>query len=155
MGGVSAPFQNIGEVKNTGWELDLKYQDSFGDVNVFGGLNLSHIENEVTEYGGIESIEDNAITKEGLPIGSYYAYVAEGYYQYQEELDAAPQQFGNPLRLGDIEYVDISGPNGEPDGKISADYDRQVLAILFLNIPIHLVWAPILRGLMSMLFFRE
>lgn len=127
MGNVAAPFQNIGEVQNRGWELDVKYQDNFGDVNVFGGFNLSHVDNEVIDYGGLETIGGNRITREGDPIGSYYAYVAEGYYQTQEELDAAPKQFGRPLRMGDIKLKDISGPDGVPDGKISADYDRTII----------------------------
>jgi len=132
MGNVAAPFQNVGEVKNTGWELDVKFQDRFGKVDVFGGFNLSHINNEVIDYGGIESsISNNSITIEGEAIGSYYAYIAEGYYQTQVELDEAPQQFGRPLRLGDVKYKDISGPDGIPDGKITADYDRTILGTPF------------------------
>ena len=93
---------------------------------------MSHITNKVIDYGGIESsISNNAITIEGEAIGSYYAFVAEGYYQTQEELDNAPQQFGRPLRLGDVKYKDISGPNDVPDGKITADYDRQIIGIPF------------------------
>lgn len=127
LGNVGAPYQNVGEVQNRGWELNVSYQDSFGDVNVFGGFNLSHVSNEVINYEGLETISSNAIVREGEPINSYYAYQADGYYQTQEELDAAPQQFGNALRLGDIKLVDISGPDGVPDGKISADYDRTII----------------------------
>ncbi len=127
MGNVSAPFQNVGEVQNRGWELDVKYQDSFGDVNVFGGFNLSHVSNKVIDYGGLETISGNAIVREGEPIGSYYAYKADGYYQTQAELDQAPQQFGKPLRMGDVKLLDVSGPDGIPDGKITADYDRTII----------------------------
>ena len=132
MGNVAAPFQNVGEVRNTGWELDVKYQDYIGKVQIFGGFNLSNVKNEVLDYGGIEySISNNAITKEGEAIGSYYAYIAEGYYQTQAELDNATQQFGRPLRLGDVKLKDISGPDGVPDGKITADYDRTILGTPF------------------------
>ena len=132
MGNVAAPYQNVGEVNNKGWEVAVNYQDVFGKVRVYGGFNLSHIKNEVIDYGGIESsISNNAITIEGEAIGSYYAYVAEGYYQTQEELDNAPQQFGRPLRLGDVKYKDISGPDGVPDGQITADYDRQIIGTPF------------------------
>jgi len=127
MGNVSAPFQNVGEVQNRGWELDVKYHDSFGAVNVFGGVNFAHVNNEVIDYGGLETISGNTIIREGEPINSYYAYKAEGYYQTQEELDAAPQQFGRDLRLGDIKFADISGADGVPDGKITADYDRTII----------------------------
>ncbi|BAX82394.1 SusC/RagA family TonB-linked outer membrane protein [Labilibaculum antarcticum] len=131
LGNVSAPFQNIGEVKNTGWEIDVKMNQTFGDFNVFGGFNLTHVKNEVTNYGGLESINNNSITKKGEAISSYYAFIADGYYQSQEELNNAPTQFGKPLRLGDVKYRDISGPDGIPDGKISDDYDRTIIGNQF------------------------
>lgn len=127
LGNVSAPFQNIGKVSNTGWELGIRGRHNVSDFGFSSSVNLSHVENEVVDYGGLESISGNAITKEGLPIGSYYAYEADGYYQTQEELDNAPTQFGGVLRLGDVKYVDISGPDGVPDGKISSDFDRTVI----------------------------
>ncbi|MFY9150551.1 MAG: SusC/RagA family TonB-linked outer membrane protein, partial [Prolixibacteraceae bacterium] len=132
MGNLGAPYQNVGEMKNTGWELDVKYQDKFDQVDVFGGFNLSHVKNEVTNYGGLDfTISNNAITKEGVAIDSYYAYIAEGYYQTAEELAGAPTQFGKALRLGDVKYKDISGPDGIPDGKITADYDRTIIGNQF------------------------
>ena len=41
MGNVAAPYQNVGEVNNKGWELDVKYQDSFGRVRVL--CRIQHV----------------------------------------------------------------------------------------------------------------
>ncbi len=131
LGNVQAPYQNVGEVKNTGWEVGVKGNKRLRDVHLYGGFNLSHVKNEVIDYAGLELISGNAITKEGEAISSYYAYIADGYYQTQEELDNAPTQFGKPLRLGDVKYRDISGPDGVPDGKITADYDRTIIGNKF------------------------
>ena len=131
LGNVTAPYQNIGEVQNRGWEFAINANENIGNVNIYGGFNVSHVTNVVLDYGGLESISGNAITKEGEAIQSYYAFIADGYYQTQEELDNAPTQFGSPLRMGDVKYRDISGPDGVPDGKITADYDRDIIGNRF------------------------
>jgi len=154
MGNVSAPFQNVGEVKNTGWEVGVNANETFGQVKVFGGFNLSHIENEVVSYGGLESISNNAIIKEGEPIGAYYAYIADGYYQTQDELDIAPQQFGRPLRLGDVKFKDISGPDGAPDGKITADYDRTIIGNPFPKLTFSFNFGAKYKGFDIYAFFQ-
>lgn len=128
LGNVAAPFENVGEVNNRGWEFALNYHGQIGQVKVNGGFNLSHVKNKVTDYGEIgKSIGNNRITMEGAPIGSYYAFVAEGYFKNQEEIDNHATQPGSDLRPGDIKFKDISGPDGVPDGKISADYDRTII----------------------------
>lgn len=136
LGNVSAPWQNVGEVQNRGWEIGIKGQDYFGEVSVFGGANISHVVNEVIDYSDQTTISGNSITMEGEAIRSYYGYIAEGYYQTQEELDIAvsPVAGGLPLRLGDVKYKDISGPDGVPDGKITPDYDREILGNPFPKI---------------------
>ncbi len=131
LGNVTAPYQNIGEVQNRGWEFAINANENIGNVNIYGRFNVSHVTNVVLDYGGLESISGNAITKEGEAIQSYYAFIADGYYQTQEELDNAPTQFGSPLRMGDVKYRDISGPDGVPDGKITADYDRDIIGNRF------------------------
>lgn len=128
VGDVAPPYQNVGEVRNMGWEVGLKVFEKIANVvDIYGGVNLSHVVNEVIDYEGLETISNNRITKEGIPIGSYYAYIADGYYNTEEELANAPVQPGNPLRLGDIRLRDISGPEGVPDGQVDPTYDRAVI----------------------------
>ncbi|HSF52518.1 MAG TPA: hypothetical protein VLA71_02145, partial [Algoriphagus sp.] len=63
----------------------------------------------------------------GVPFNAYFGYQADGVFQSQEEVDAAPIQFGSTLTSpGDLKYADLSGPEGAPDGVINA-FDRTVI----------------------------
>ena len=63
---------------------------------------------------------------EGSEFDEWYGYVSDGLYQSQEEVNNSAVMNAN-VRPGDVKYVDISGPNGEPDGRISPEYDRVLL----------------------------
>ena len=64
---------------------------------------------------------------QGQPFGAFYGYVADGLFQNQAEVDAHATQLpptgpGRPgTSPGDIRFKDISGPDGQPDGKITDD----------------------------------
>ncbi|CAL1517176.1 TonB-dependent receptor [Chitinophaga sp. MM2321] len=123
--GLGAPFINIGSMRNTGWELGLGWKDRVNEFSYNVQFNISDVRNEVTNLGGKEYISGALITKEGYALNSYYGYEAMGLFQSQEEIDKAPFHFAN-TKPGDIQYRDISGAAGTPDGKIDA-YDRVVL----------------------------
>lgn len=127
--GLGAPFINIGSMRNTGWELGIGWRDRMGEFTYNAQLNVSDVKNEVINLGGKEYISGSFITKEGVPLNSYYGYQALGLFQSQEEIDTSPFHFGN-TRPGDIRYEDISGPDGKPDNVINA-FDRVVLGHSF------------------------
>jgi hypothetical protein len=69
-------------------------------------------------------------TQEGQPFNSYFGYKALGYFQDTNQIKAAPVQFGTAYnganagvgpKPGDVQYADISGADGKPDGKIDAN----------------------------------
>lgn len=125
--GLSSPWENAGSMKNKGWDFSLTWRDRIGKVDYYVTGNLSDVKNEVTNLYGNEYI-GTQITKEGLPLRSWYGYVSDGYFQSQEEIDASPVYGGNKenIKPGYIRYKDISGPDGIPDGKITDD-DRRVI----------------------------
>ncbi len=134
--GFSATLKNIGSMENYGVELSI---DSDNLNGVFGwttNFNISFNRNKVLELGG-ESYKDvgteDGHLKTGLvhrlivgePIGLFYGYVFDGLFKSQEELGTGPK--GPTNWLGGRRYKDISGPDGVPDGKVDATYDRTVI----------------------------
>lgn len=107
--GLTAPFQNVGSVKNTGWELALTYQDKIGDFeyNITG--TLSDVKNKILKFGE-KSTWDWYVNMEGESINSLYGYVAEGLFQTQDDVDnhAFQHTMTGP---GDIKYRDLNGDN--------------------------------------------
>lgn len=130
VGVYTAPYVNAASVKNEGWEVALGYNDQWGDFKFGANANLSHVKNEILDLHGKESwINDWTINLEGHPLNAYYGYVADGLYRTQDDVDKANENNvigGGALKLGDICYKDISGPEGKPDGVVDT-YDRTVI----------------------------
>jgi TonB-linked SusC/RagA family outer membrane protein len=126
--GQDAPFQNAGEVENTGWELSLGYNDAIGgDFTYDASFNISDINNEVTDLRGAGPfISGSSIIREGDPINSIYGLEADGLFDSQEEIDNHATQPGQ-IAPGDIRYVDQNN-----DGSINAD-DRVIIGNPFPN----------------------
>lgn len=121
---------NVGAVSNKGIELMLSYNGKIGhDFNFSISPNFTWVKNAVEKLsnGAKEEINNNRIV--GQPIGIIYGYETEGLFVDQAEIDAAPEQLvsKSDLKPGYIRYKDINGPNGVPDGKVDAAYDRTVL----------------------------
>lgn len=128
LGSLSAPYQNVGEVQNRGWEWSANYFDSKGDWTWNAGFSLSHVKNEILEMGDLEeTISGSTINRLGNPIGAYYGYKAIGMYRTEADLQRTNakgetvKQNGIAPKLGDIMYEDINN-----DGNITAD-DRDII----------------------------
>lgn len=126
--GMGAPWENAGSMRNNGWELSLSWNDKVGDFSYYVKGNLSDVKNKVIDLYGKEYIGGTTITTEGEQFNSWYGFVADGYFQSQEEINNTPVYGGNPknVRPGFIKYKDISGPDGVPDGKIDSN-DKTIL----------------------------
>ena len=121
---------NVGAVSNKGIEVNLSYNGRIGrDFQFSIAPNFTWVKNAVEELanGATEEINNNRIV--GQPIGIIYGYQTEGLFVDQAEINAAPEQLvgKSDLKPGYIRYKDISGPDGVPDGKVDAEYDRTVL----------------------------
>lgn len=121
---------NVGAVSNKGIETMLTYNGKIGRAFRFSiSPNFTWLKNAVEELsnGATEEINNNRIV--GQPIGIIYGYETEGLFVDQTEIDNAPAQLVDKgsLKPGYVKYKDISGPDGKPDGKVDAQYDRKVL----------------------------
>lgn len=124
--GLSSPWENAGSMRNNGWDLTINWRDKVGDFNYNITANLSDVKNKIINLYGKEYIGEQ-ITREGDPMSSWYGYISDGYFQTQEDIDNSPV-FGEKknIKPGYIKYKDISGPEGEPDGKIDS-FDRTII----------------------------
>ncbi|ANH81684.1 hypothetical protein A8C56_12440 [Niabella ginsenosidivorans] len=133
---------NQGTVENKGYEFDLGAKILTRGLKWDVSGNISFNRNKIISLGpGVNSFTGPAFTavggqalnifEVGYPIGSFYGYRIIGIYQNQEEVDKSPQDPSNN-KPGSFKFKDISGPNGVPDGVISAD-DREIIGNPYPN----------------------
>ena len=123
--GMNPPAQNAGNVENTGFDLSVFYNNRINkDFRYSVNFNVAYVKNEITNMFGTEGKDpdnENIWRLEGHPIGSFYGFVADGYFNTEEELKNHPKRLGRE-KLGDIKYKDLN-----EDGKITAGDDRSVI----------------------------
>jgi TonB-linked SusC/RagA family outer membrane protein len=122
-GVATAPFQNIGSMRNRGVDLALNYngQAANNQLTYSVGVNFSTYRNEVlkttgdpkTQYFGIndERIQNFVVTQQGYPISSFFGYTIDGIFQSNDEAAAAPKNnLGtNQNREGRFNFKDVNG----------------------------------------------
>jgi TonB-linked SusC/RagA family outer membrane protein len=123
--GMSPSAVNAGEVKNTGFEFQMNYQTSIKDVKIGIIPNFSYINNRVTKLATVEKDIAKGLFI-GQPLGSIYGYVVDGLFKDAADVSSYPSQ-PYAAEPGFVRYKDLSGPNGVPDGKVDATYDRKVI----------------------------
>ena len=126
-GGISAPFSNLGEMENRGYDITLGYTTRGSkDFTWSSTLVFSHYKNELTDLvsglpltaeintnGYLPVVATNTVV--GSPIGLFYGYQTDGIFSNLDELNAAPLQFGQTVGtapgqtyLGDYKYKDVN-----------------------------------------------
>jgi TonB-linked SusC/RagA family outer membrane protein len=139
MGLATAPFVNIGEMKNNGFDLEIGYNNTAfdGQLKYRIAATGSHYKNEIVSlYSDPNRFGDAANERQMLysryAVGSqfpeFWGYEVEGIFQTQAEADAHPQ-FGTTTynAPGHFKYKDVNGRDdegnltGKPDGKLNVD----------------------------------
>lgn len=123
--GFDNPQKNTGSMYTKGYDLELSWTDCIGDFSYSVSANLSDFVSKISDLGGTEFL-GSQVKMEGSEFNEWYGYLSDGLFLTQEDLNTSPVLNKN-VKVGDIKYKDISGPDGVPDGKISPEYDRTLL----------------------------
>lgn len=121
--GTGAPYINGGDVKNTGIELALTWNDQIGsdfqyNVGVNGAYNKNKVGNIPTEdgiiHGDVNMLYDNTPefyrASNGHPIGYFWGYQTAGIFQNKQQIEdwraAGNGILQADVQPGDVIYVD-------------------------------------------------
>jgi len=131
-GYINSTFtQNVGAMKNNGFEMQLGYNDREGEFKWSASANLSFVTNEVTklaegvtniEAGGDQDFGTYNITNTavGQPIQAFYGWEVEGIFQSAAEVSSHATQTA-ATAPGDLKFRDKN-----KDGVIDLN-DREFL----------------------------
>lgn len=135
--GTGAPYINGGDVKNTGIELALTWNDQIGsdfqyNVGVNGAYNKNKVGNIPTEdgiiHGDVNMLYDNTPefyrASNGHPIGYFWGFETAGIFQNKQQIEdwraAGNGILQADVQPGDVIYVD-QDHNGEIDDNDKVD----------------------------------
>ena len=110
--GLTLPAENIGKVKNQGFEAVISYRDRVGELNYDVSVNGSYSRNEIVFWDETPGIPEYQRST-GRPIGSELYYNSLGVFKDQASIDAYPHWAG--ARPGDIIFEDVN-TDGAIDG---------------------------------------
>ncbi|MEX8547867.1 MAG: SusC/RagA family TonB-linked outer membrane protein [Mucilaginibacter sp.] len=131
--GVSTGQVNGGIIQNHGIDLTLTTYKNFSNglrLDVKGTFTFA--KNKILQQFENASTYNNPNRRiTGRPLGEQFGLRALGYYTANDFVNPTVQNptlksgvavpnFGQ-VRIGDIKYADLSGPNGVPDGKVDAN----------------------------------
>ena len=134
---IQPPVTNAGEISNKGIDISLTtYNIQQKDFSWRTNLVFSHYKNLLVKLNAPGAIlQGDAqdftaasivnVTQAGGAVGTFYGYITDGLFRSEGELNSGTD-WGLPVGatniwLGDVRYLDISGPKGVPDGKIGSE----------------------------------
>lgn len=139
--GYTTQLQNIGEVRNSGFELSLHSINLTGPFEWSMNVNFSRNKNEIVSLpdgddifygsgpGHMVGLGNTQVLREGEPVGSFYGWIYDGVYQEGDEFIPGA---GFEQEPGGEKFRDINGKNengeltGQPDGTLNSD-DRVIV----------------------------
>ena len=120
--GYESAYDNIGNIRTKGIELELKTENLVGKLKWTTKFSLGHSTNEVIDLGNNDNLPagydkssgGTQIISVGHPVGEYYLYIADGVYMTQDDLKKYPTQATSDV--GQVRYRDVNG-DGHIDEK--------------------------------------
>jgi TonB-dependent starch-binding outer membrane protein SusC len=149
--GYTTQLQNLGSTSNRGVEFQVNaIPVSNKNFTWNTNFNISFNKNRIESLGGVNQITRNSgwqgsdgvddyLVKVGEPAGLMYGFKTDGFYKIEDfDYNATTQTYTlkagianngvyGTAQPGMLKWQDISGPQGVPDGAITADYDRTVV----------------------------
>jgi len=134
--GVSPAAVNGGDIKNTGYEIVLGWNERINkDFYFDANISVSHNQNKVLKLANAEGIihgpasvlwegaEECFRVEVGKPVGYFYGYKSEGIFQNQQQIDnyKGAKLLGSNTKPGDVIWKDVDG-----NGVINADDRTQI-----------------------------
>ncbi|MGI9583459.1 SusC/RagA family TonB-linked outer membrane protein [Chryseobacterium sp. RRHN12] len=129
VGAPDRPWRNVGDMNNTGVEVNLGYKKNWSDFGITVNGNFSYLKNEVTRleddkvyenFASFQSMGPVTRFQVGAPYGAFYGYKNVGIFQTQEEINAYRNANGDLIqpnaKPGDFKRLDVNG-----DGRINQD----------------------------------
>lgn len=120
--GESLPWGNVGDMENSGVEVDLGYKFTKGDWSFRAGANISYLKNELINLGNADGFEMSdhvhlignvSRAENGQPYPYFYGYKTAGIFQNQAQVDAYVNDKGEKMQPnaqpGDVIYADLDG----------------------------------------------
>lgn len=105
--GFSTIWDNLGDIHNEGFEIELNTHNLTGNFKWDTSFNMSYNKNEVKKlgtdntpiYSGFSGSNYSNILTVGKAVNTYYMYDAIGVWKNQAEIDAYSAAHDNPLHL--------------------------------------------------------
>jgi TonB-dependent starch-binding outer membrane protein SusC len=133
---ASPPIVNIGKMQNKGFDFSVGHTGSWWNAS----FNGSHYSNKIVSIDGVQTsffgpigtrIGNSTINMVGQPIGSFYGFIADGFFKDAADVAAHAKQDG--AAPGRIKFRDVNGDGvinssdqtiiGSPHPKFTAGID--------------------------------
>jgi len=123
MGGLTAPLENIGEMSNKGFEVNIGWNDGVPEykLNYNIGANFTYIQNKLDKFRGGKAPDQLYLIREGYSYKTLYGFIQEGVYQSNEEALTHMSNNGYKPVAGDLKYKDFNN-----DGKLDYQDKREI-----------------------------
>lgn len=124
LGGLTPPYENLGEMRNNGVEFTINYNNRALTRDKLGynlGFNVTYIDNLVTKFQGGKSPDQLYLIREGYSYRTLYGYKVIGIYQTPEEVTEHMHSNSYKPKPGNLKFEDVND-----DGKLGFE-DRQDL----------------------------
>lgn len=117
---ANLPPENIGKVKNAGYEFSLNYQNNINDFTFGVGINGGYAKNKILFFDEIPGAPEWQRAT-GRVTGAWLLYQYDGVFKDMAAVEANTLDYsavtgGADLRPGDMKFVDYNN-----DGKINGD----------------------------------